>query len=114
MLEPLFSLECTLLKLKPDPTFTAAVKIPAPVGEIAIKVVYKHMTKDAYNAFIKSETDKSRTDEEALADIVTGWEEVDAPFSQENLRELCQQYHAAARVIVETYITELTQFRRGN
>lgn len=103
-----------MLKLKPDPTFTTAVKIPSPGGELSIKVEFKHMTRDAYSAFIKGEAEKQRSDEDAIMDIAVGWHEVDAPFSREAVAEMCQQYHAAPRAIVETYIRELTQFKLGN
>ena len=103
-----------MLKLTPNPTFTVPVKIPAPTGDTQIKVMFKHMTKDAYAAFIKQEREQARSDEEALMDIVVGWEDVDAEFNRENVRELCQQYHGAGSAIVEAFITQLTQYRRGN
>jgi hypothetical protein len=103
-----------VLKLKADPTFVTAVKIPAPTGDIQIKVEFKHMTRDAYRAFIEQEADKKRSDEDAIMDIACGWQEVDAQFSREAVAELCQQYHAAPRAIVETFIRELTQFKLGN
>ena len=103
-----------MLKLKPDPTFVTAVTIPAPTGDIAIKVEYKHMTRDAYKKFIDEEAAKSRSDEDAIMDIACGWQEVDAPFSREAVNELCQQYHAAPRAIVEAFIRELTQHKSLN
>lgn len=105
-----------MLKLKPDPTFTTAVKIPAPGGDIAIKVEFKHMTRDAYTKFVKdeAETKSARSDEDAIMDIACGWSGVDAEFSRESIAELCQQYHAAPRAIVETFIRELTQYKLGN
>lgn len=103
-----------MLKLKPDPTFVTAVKIPAPTGEIAIKVEFKHMSKDAYLAFLKAEPEKQRSDEDTILDIATSWIGVDGEFNRENIRELCQQYHGAATAIVQTYIRELTQARVGN
>lgn len=103
-----------MLKLKPNPTFTVPVVIPAPDGKVTIKVEFKHMTKDAYQAFIKDEAKKDRSDEDAILDIAVGWSDVDGDFNRENLRELCQQYHGAATAIVETFIRELTQARLGN
>ncbi|MBT2326127.1 hypothetical protein J7E62_27745 [Variovorax paradoxus] len=103
-----------MLKLQPNPTFTSAVKIPTPSGEVAIKVEFKHMTRDAYAAFLKHEGEITRSDEDAIMDIAVGWTGVEGDFTRENVRELCQQYHAAPRVIVETFIRELTQNRLGN
>jgi hypothetical protein len=103
-----------MLKLQANPTFTTAVVVPTPEGEVRIKVEYKHMTKDAYTAFVKAEAEKARSDEDAIMDIAQGWTGVDGDFTRENVAKLCQQYHAAPRAIVETFIRELTQFKLGN
>jgi hypothetical protein len=103
-----------MLKLDASPTFTSAVKIPAPTGEVQIKVEFKHMPKDEYDAFIKQETEKARSDEDAIMDIAKGWHGVEGEFNRDNLRKLCQNYHAAPRAIVETFIRELTQNKLGN
>jgi hypothetical protein len=103
-----------MLKLKPNPTFMAKVDIPAPGGNVSIKVEFRHMTRDEYKAFIEAEGKSKRTDEEALMDIMRGWANVDAEFNKDNVAELCQQYHAAPRAIVEAFIRELTQFKLGN
>lgn len=103
-----------MLKLNAEPTFTVPVVIPAPTGNVTIKVTYKHMTRDAYLAFVKAESEKARPDEDAIMDIASAWSDVDEPFSREAVGKLCQQYHAAPRVIVETFIRELTQFKEKN
>jgi CO dehydrogenase/acetyl-CoA synthase alpha subunit len=103
-----------MLKLVADPSFTSAVKIPTPSGEVAIKVEYKHMTKDAYDAFVRDEAKNPRSDEDAIMDIAKGWHGVEGEFTRENVRALCQVYHAAPRAIVETFIRELTQHKLGN
>lgn len=103
-----------MLKLKPNPTWTTAVAIPAPGGDVTIKVEFKHMTRDGYQAFIKNEAELVRSDEDAIMDIAVGWFNVEGEFTKENVRELCQQYHAAPRAIVETFIRELTQFKEKN
>ncbi len=103
-----------MLKLKPDPTFVTAVKIPAPTGEIAIKVEFKHMAKDEYTAFIKQERENHRSDEDTIMDLAVNWFNVEGDFTRENLRQLCQQYHGAASAICATFIRELTQSRQEN
>jgi hypothetical protein len=103
-----------MLKLNAAPTFTSTVKIPSPTGDATIKVTFKHMTKDAYADFIKKERELARSDEDALMDIVEGWVDVDAEFNRENVKLLCQNYHGAGTAIVEAYVTQLTQVRRGN
>lgn len=103
-----------MLKLKADPTFKAKVDIPAPGGAASIKVEFRHMTKAQYAEFIEKESKSKRTDEEALMDIVVGWDGVDTEFSKDAVRELCQQYHKAATAIVTTFIDSLTQAKSGN
>lgn len=103
-----------MLKLVADPSFTSAVKIPTPTGEVQIKVEFKHMTKDAYDAFVRDEAKNPRSDEDAILDIAKGWHGVEGEFSRENVRQLCQQYHGAATAIVTTFIRELTQHKLGN
>lgn len=102
------------LKLKADPTYFAKVEIPTPNGPVDIKVQYKHMTRDEYKAFVDAEIGKTRGDEATLMDIMAGWSGVDSDFSKEAVDELCQQYHAAPRAIVEGFIYSLTQSRLGN
>jgi hypothetical protein len=103
-----------MLKLKPNATFTVPVTIPAPDGDQTIKMEFKHMTKDAYAAFVKAEKEKERSDEDAIMDIAVGWHGVEGDFNRENLREVCQQYHGAASAIVQTFIRELTQATAKN
>lgn len=103
-----------MLKLKADPTFTVPVDIPAPGGAVTIQVEYRHMAKDDYAKFVAAEKKKKRSDEDALMEIVVGWSGVDGEFSKESVRNLCQNYHGAASVIVETWIKQLTQYTLGN
>lgn len=105
-----------MLKLQPDPTFTSKVDIPTPNGVVTIKMVYRHMTRDAFAAFVQAETDMvpKRTDEDAIMDIATGWFDVDAEFNRESVAKLCQEYHAAPGAIVRTFFAQLTQAKKEN
>jgi hypothetical protein len=104
-----------MLKLKANPTFKAQVQIPVPGGKpVPMTFEFKHMGKDAYTSFIEREKAVARTDEEAIMDIAVGWDGADAPFSAEAVHDLCDNYHGAATAIVETFIDQLTQARRGN
>jgi hypothetical protein len=107
-----------MLRLNPNPTFKAPVTIPQPGKDEGVKITveFKHMPKDDYAAFIAKERDitTARKDEEVILDIAVGWEGVDAEFNSENVREVCRQYHGAGAAIVSTFISELTQYRRGN
>jgi hypothetical protein len=103
-----------MLKIQANPTFNARVEIPTPEGPVAIKMVFKHMDTEAYNDFIKREAELQRSNEDAIMDIAEGWHEVDGEFNRENVAKVCKQYHAAAGVIVTTFINELTQAKAGN
>lgn len=103
-----------MLKIQPNPTFTSRVEIPTPEGNVQIKVEFKHMDTDAYEAFVKSEAAKNRSNEETIGDIAVGWTGVDGDFTPENVAKVCKAYHAAAGAIVTAFITELTQAKAGN
>lgn len=103
-----------MLKLIANPTFLAKVEIPAPGGAVSIKIEFKHMTKDAYAAFLKEDAKAQRSNEDTIMEIAVGWANVEGEFTRENVAELCQQYHAAPRAIVETFVRELTQYKLGN
>ncbi len=103
-----------MLKLTPNATFKANVEVPTPEGKQVIGMTFKHMTKDEYNAFINDEKTKTRSDEDAVLDIATGWSGVEGEFNRENIRAVCQIYHGAATAIVQTWIKELTQYKLGN
>lgn len=106
----------SVLKLKADPTFKAKVKIPAPGGvSLDILCEFKHRTRDELDAFFKPEESAKRSgDVDDITAMVVGWELLDEPFSRDAVALLVQNYHAAPRVIAETYIRELTQARLGN
>jgi len=103
-----------MLKLQADPTFISPVTIPTPKGDVVIKMEFKHRDTDEYEAFVKQEATLARSNEDAILDLASNWFNVEGEFTRENIAKLCKQYHQAARVIVETYIHELTQAKVGN
>lgn len=103
-----------MLKLVANPTFIAKVEIPAPGGPVSIKMEFKHMTRDAYNEFIKADAEAPKSNQETIMEVAVNWFNVDGEFNKENVEQLCQQYHAAPKAIVETFVRELTQYKLGN
>ena len=103
-----------MLKLKPSPTFKATVNIPTHDGPMPVEFEFKHMTREQFAKFLEAEPDKKRSDEEAIGEFVCGWSGIDAPFSQEALAELVQNYHASARAMFDVYISELSQAKAKN
>lgn len=103
-----------MLKIQANPTFIRPVSIPTPDGPVVIKVEFKHRDTDEYEAFIKDEATRGRSNEDAIMDLAVNWFNVDGEFNSENIAKVCKQYHAAAAAICETYIKELTQAKLGN
>ncbi|WP_460033847.1 phage tail assembly chaperone [Megalodesulfovibrio paquesii] len=103
-----------MLKLTPDPQFTAKVGITVP-GQDApaqITVTYKYMTRSQAQAWGQGLGEK--TDNEALADVVLGWEGVDAPYSRETLDQLLDAYPAAGLELLTAFRQNLLESRRKN
>lgn len=102
------------LKLNPSPTFKATVHIPVPGEEKGAPIVceFAHMPKAEYDSFAASAG--SRTDLQSTMHVLRGWEGPDAPFSEESVTKLLQNYAGAAFAIAEKYGTELLKVRAGN
>lgn len=104
-----------MLTIKAPSTFTAKVEIPTPGSKpTPITLTFKHKTRDQLTHFLTSEDAKSRSDVDTVAEIVSGWENVDAEFTPDNIEAMLDQYHGAARAILNAYIEQLTQVRLGN
>lgn len=104
-----------MLKLKANPTFKAKVGIPVPGGEpVEVEFEFRHMTRDALNAFLTGPKAAKRSYEDTIAQIVVGWSGVDADFSKEAVTELCQNYLGAPTAILESFGKELAATRLGN
>lgn len=99
-------------KLAVAPTFKAKVGIPVHGGEtVELSFEFKHRTRDQLSELMKGI--EKRKDVELMEDILAGWE-LDDPFGKESIELLCQNFVGAPREILGTYITEITQARRGN
>ncbi|MDH0519983.1 phage tail assembly chaperone [Achromobacter xylosoxidans] len=107
--------EDQLFSLTPPATFAATVDIPRPGTEPAkLRLTFRHKTKEDLNAWLASGTDVE-SDAEWLGVIVAGWEGVSTDFSPQALALLVSNYHRpAVEAIVDKYLSELTEFRRGN
>ena len=98
-------------KLKPDPTFKAAVSIPLPGGGSApVTFEFRHRTADELAAWLKRE---SEDDTASILQMAVGWDLVD-PFDEANVSLLVQNYIGCGKPIVDTYLRELTRARLGN
>lgn len=95
-----------MFKLEPNPTFFAPVKIHVPgQGDGQIEVEFRYLSPAARKSYFASLAERSNID--ALAEIVVGWREIDAPFSRENLESLLDTYPSAAAAIFAVYVAEI-------
>ena len=106
-----------MFALQPKPTFKSEVTIATPGGnEGKIKFEFKHMGKKALKAFFESigEGETARPDNEALLDLVAGWEGVDEKFTPESLEILLDNYPAAGHAIFSSYHKALIEGKTKN
>lgn len=112
-----------MLKLVPNPTFKGEVLFGLPDGgEAKLKIEFKHMGRKVLTEWIAKfqpkedggTEDKPLSDEDAIRDIVVGWEGVDAPFSKDNLEKLVDGYPGFARAAINVYIPALLEGQRKN
>lgn len=86
--------------------------IPVHGGEsVELSFEFKHRTRDQLSELMKGI--EKRKDVELMEDVLAGWE-LDDPFGKDSIELLCQNFVGAPREILGTYITEITQARRGN
>ena len=96
-----------MFKLEPNPTFRAPVKIHVPgEGEGGFVVEFVYLDQAQRKAYVESLGTK--TNAEALGEIVVGWREIDQPFSHGNLERLLNKYDTAATELFRVFFEELT------
>lgn len=103
-----------MLKLQPNPTFQLEVEVPV-AGEAKptkIKLTALYRNTEELEKLVGG-NEKVTVDEFVMASI-TGWEEVDAVFSETTLRELLRNYHGVGIVIHRAYFNEVYKAARGN
>lgn len=95
-----------MLKLTPNPTFWSKVQIPVAGIDrpIEIKVKFKHMPVKQFKEYM--ENVKGKDDLEIFTDLVEDWEQIDAPFSKENVEILLSNYSGITLAIFNKYIEE--------
>jgi hypothetical protein len=95
-----------MFKIDPNPTFTAPVSVHVPgqgAGSFVAEFVY--LDQEARKDYVAALSGKSNA--EALAEIVVGWNDMDAPFSRENLEKLLNKYDTAATGFFKAFFEEL-------
>ena len=105
-----------MFALQPKPTFKSKVTINTPGGEGTITFEFKHMGRKALKTFFEGlgDGENARPDDEAMLDLVSGWEGVDEKFSPEALSTLLDNYPGAAKAIFEAYNRGLFEGKQKN
>ena len=103
-----------MFKITPKPKFNTTVQLSVPGSDkpAAITVEFKHLSKSGLKEYFAGLDGKS--DADALAEIITGWQGVDLEFSPEALGQLLDNYPAAAGELFEAFRRELMEARRKN
>lgn len=108
-----------MLKLVPNPTFTAPVQITVPGGALeTLRVTFRHKSADGLAAWFTANVEKSA--KEALLEVIESWSGVvdekgeEVPFSDEALDRLLHGYKPAANELITAYVKALTESRAKN
>lgn len=100
------------ISINPAPTFKKAVPVPDPGnGFVDVVLTFKHRSKKAMDEFIASV--KERSDVENFMAMVVGWE-LEDEFNLDNVTALLDGRMGTSVSAFETYVNELTKFRKGN
>lgn len=111
---------CSMFKINPNPTFSKVVKITQPGSDepALLNLTFAHKGRDELKQW--SEALKGRNDEDALPDIVVGWDDVvDAngvpvAFSKEALATVLKGYQSSATEIYQAYFSAVYESRQKN
>lgn len=95
-----------MLTLAPAATFAATVRIHVPgVDDVPVNFIFAHKGKSALKDYMARA--KGMEDLDAVAEIVTGWDGIEADYSREALAALLDAYPSAAVSILDGYLAEI-------
>ena len=98
-----------MFKLQPNPVHPS---VPGKEKPAAIKVHFKHLSRPEIKRYFEGIGGKQ--DAEALGEIITGWEDIDTPFSQGSLQQLLDNYPASGFELFEAFRRDLMEARQKN
>ena len=100
-----------MIKIKPEiSTFKATVKVTPFGGEaesVTIEFAYMPVSK-------AMDLSKEKTVGEVLAEIVKGWDGIDAPFTPEALADLLDHNPAIGMELFQGYFSAMAETRAKN
>lgn len=103
-----------MFKLQPKPTFVCKVPVPVAGEErpAEVKFEFNHFNREKLTEYLASLP--GREDIDSLSEIVVGWKDVDADFSDENFKTFLSNYPGAALCIVKKYVSESLEAKTKN
>lgn len=111
-------------KVNPNPTFVGTAKIHVPgEGPQPLKLVFRHMPAAGADEYFRrglalgadpADPPSSEKFAAYLLEVVAGWEDVDAPFSEAEFVRLVSNYPLSTVAIRDAYFEALGGARRGN
>lgn len=103
-----------MLKLTPKATFKTKVLIPIAGYSTPeeIEVEFKYLDIDGVQKFFGGLNGK--TDFENLKEIVVGWGNIEAEFSEKNLESMLKAYPRASMALFGTFSKEVLPSREKN
>lgn len=103
-----------MFKLQPNPTFKSKVALSVPGSDkpITVGITFKHLSRPQIKDYFAALDGK--TDAEALGEVITGWDDIDGEFSQDNLQALLDNYPTAGGELFEAFRRDLMESRRKN
>lgn len=103
-----------MLKLNPDPQFTADIQLTEPGKQdpATVKITFRYKNRDEVVDF--GERVKGIPVDQALQEIIVDWQGIDADCTPENIKVLCGNYMQAGLEILTGYYKELSISRVKN
>lgn len=102
-----------MFKVKAPEKFDATLTVTGHGREQKLKLVYRHMDKDAYSELMKKVTAGEMTPTQAILQMVFSWE-ADAELDTAGVDYALQQQIGLDAVIIHGYAQAIQVARKGN
>lgn len=103
------------LTLNPASTFAAPaqISVPGQADPVTVTITWRHKGRKALADWVVQLT---KTDDvDVLSDVIAGWgDEIDAPYTRENLAALLDAYPTAALDFARAYVAAMSGERAKN
>lgn len=105
----------TKFELVPAPTFDAVARISRVGAEPAeLALTFRHKSRSALRDWSERAQQPEADEVALLGELIEGWANASAPYSNEALADLLDAYHNANREIVAAYMAAIEEARTKN